>query len=873
MLASRSVIYRLNLGFAGALLGTSLALGAIPVLAAARPDGIPSSLAPVVAEPNTAAHPWVGAESQVNPSMLLQSGGRTWPAVSPSSPPALASGEKASSLTSGGAYTAMTPVRLLDTRTSGQTLGGDSSLNLTVAGGDGVPADATAVALNVTVTNTSDAGYLSVYPAGGPQPNVSNLNWTTGETVANSVIVPVGTDDQVTIYNHTGSTDVVVDLQGYFAQEVGSSTAGAYVPLTPARIADTRAASGYPYEGDTLGPALSLPDSLNVQVTGEDGIPAGATGAIVNVTVVNITASSYLTVYPEGAPQPTASNLNWTAGETVANRVLVSLSSTGMITLYNHAGNTDVVVDVNGYFTSGTSALPSNASLYAEITPARITDTRAGSGYPNEGDTLGAGGTLPVQVTGEGGIPADATAGVLNVTATDTTDGSYFTVYPTGSAMPTASDVNWTAGETVPNLTVATLSESGSVTVYNYAGNADLVVDAFGYFSPAVAGPLAVTTTSLPGATVEVAYSTTLTASGGTTPYSWEIISGTLPTGLSLSSGGVISGTPTAMGTSSFTVQVTDSTTPTPETATAPLSLTVAAPAALTITTTSLPNATDEIAYSTNLHASGGTTPYSWEITSGSLPVGLTLSSSGAISGTPSVVGSSSFTVEVTDSTTPTPETATAGLSLTVLPDESENWSGYTVQSGPYTAVSGTFVVPSLTSPEQANTYMSEWVGIDGVTNEDLIQAGIQETPVDVETGTFSVQAWWEILPAPETIINSLTVSPGDLVTVTIDKVSETEWDIQLTDNKTGTFSTEQPYSGPGTSAEWIVEAPEVNGEIAPLAKYAPDVKFSALATTGTENTFTEWVMVQNGVQVSTPSVLNSEGFYVAYGDVAPSPP
>jgi hypothetical protein len=483
--ASRSAFQRLALGCAGALLGSALVMVAIPVLAAARPVGVPNSLAPVAAEANAAAHSLVGAESRVEVSTLLQAGTRAWRAVSPSPTPVSARSEQASSPTSGGAYTPMTPVRLLNTRSTGPPLGPRDSLPLTVAGIDGVPADATAVALNVTVTNTTYASYLSVFPAGGTQHNVSNLNWTAGETVANAVIVPVGTAEQVTIYNYDGNTDVVVDLQGYFAPESGSSTAGAYVPLTPTRIADTRVGSGYPYEGDTLGPALSLPDTLNVQVTGEDGIPAGATGAIVNVTVVNTTTSSYLTAYPEGAPQPTASNLNWTAGETVANRVLVSLSSTGMITIYNYNGNTDVVVDVNGYFISGTSALPSNASLYTAITPARITDTRSGSRYPNEGDTLGAGGTLSVQVTGVGGIPADATAGVLNVTATDTMDGSYFTVYPTGGAMPTASDVNWTAGQTVPNLTVATLSSGGWVTVYSYAGKADLVVDAFGYFSPA----------------------------------------------------------------------------------------------------------------------------------------------------------------------------------------------------------------------------------------------------------------------------------------------------------------------------------------------------------------------------------------------------
>jgi hypothetical protein len=267
--------------------------------------------------------------------------------------------------------------------------------------------------------------------------------------------------------------------------------------LTPARITDTRTGSGFPNAGKTMGPN----STLNIQVTGAGGVPAGASGAILNVTVTNTTDSGYLEAYPQGATQPTASNLNWTAGETVANRVLVSLSSTGMITLYNHTGNTDVIVDVSGYFTNGTATLPSNASLYTAITPTRLVDTRVSGG------TLSAGGIDTEQIAGMGGIAADATAGVLNVTAVNTTAASFFTVYPSTGTQPTASDVNWTAGQIVPNLTVATLGTTGAVDVYNHAGSADLVIDAFGYFSPFVTPIVAVTTnhTSLSeGATATV---------------------------------------------------------------------------------------------------------------------------------------------------------------------------------------------------------------------------------------------------------------------------------------------------------------------------------------------------------------------------------
>ncbi|MGH9072117.1 MAG: hypothetical protein ACRDX8_13370, partial [Acidimicrobiales bacterium] len=121
---------------------------------------------------------------------------------------------------SGNAYTALNPYRLLDTRKSDQTMGSNSTLNLPVTGTFGtqvVPGDATAVALNVTVTDTSAPGYLTVYPTGGTRPTASNLNWSPGQIVANMVIVPTGTSGDVTIYNFQGAVDVVVDLEGYFA--------------------------------------------------------------------------------------------------------------------------------------------------------------------------------------------------------------------------------------------------------------------------------------------------------------------------------------------------------------------------------------------------------------------------------------------------------------------------------------------------------------------------------------------------------------------------------------------------------------------------------------------------------------------------------
>ena len=193
-----------------------------------------------------------------------------------------------------------------------------------------------------------------------------------------------------------------------------------------------------------------------------------------------------------------------------------------------------------------------------------------------------------------------------------------------------------------------------------------------------VTPPLGVTTTSLPKSSVGTAYSVTLQATGGTPPITWSVSSGTLPAGLSLSSAGTIFGTPTSTGTSTFTVTASDSGTP-PQTANQQLSIPLN-PASLTITTTSLPGGKANTPYSATLQAAGGTPPITWSVTSGTLPAGLSLSSSGTISGTPTSTGTSTFTVTATDSGTP-PQTDNRA---TINRAACGSWGNEAVLSGQY---------------------------------------------------------------------------------------------------------------------------------------------------------------------------------------------
>ena len=180
---------------------------------------------------------------------------------------------------------------------------------------------------------------------------------------------------------------------------------------------------------------------------------------------------------------------------------------------------------------------------------------------------------------------------------------------------------------------------------------------------PTPVGPLVINPAALPAAVINVPYSATLTAVGGQQPFTWALASGALPPGLGISTSGVISGTPTTLGTTNFKVSVTDSQTPTAAVDIVGESITVNA--TLSITTSSLAAGSVNVPYSAALAAGGGVPPYTWSVTSGSLPAGLTLSTGGVISGTPTSQQTSTFTVQVSDSQTPA-TTATATLSLTI---------------------------------------------------------------------------------------------------------------------------------------------------------------------------------------------------------------
>ncbi|MGC8635284.1 MAG: G1 family glutamic endopeptidase [Candidatus Limnocylindrales bacterium] len=205
-----------------------------------------------------------------------------------------------------------------------------------------------------------------------------------------------------------------------------------------------------------------------------------------------------------------------------------------------------------------------------------------------------------------------------------------------------------------------------------------------------------------------------------------------------------------------------------------------------------------------------------------------------------------------------------------------DGWSGYAAGYGPFTGVAGTFTVPAIGATPW-ETFTDIWVGIDGIGPESpLIQAGIEEL-YDPATGLHT-QAWWETLPAHplKQLMDGVTVRPGDRISVAIDRISRTRWQIALTNHTTGaTFDTFETYAGPATSAEWIVEAPTApDGTRERLGPYHPAVTFSGLQAKGSRTALTAMALVQDGVPVATPGAWTASGFRITYvGAATLAPP
>ena len=405
-----------------------------------------------------------------------------------------------------------------------------------------------------------------------------------------------------------------------------------------------------------------------------------------------------------------------------------------------------------------TAPSPISANATATITATSVTDTTRTAVLTISLKAVSIALTPSAAQTDEQGQTTSVTATVSN---DPMTKGVTWSLTGAGALSgQTATAVTYTAPASITTASTATIT---ATSVFDTTKTTMLTVN--------LVAPPSVTTTSLAAGTVGTAYSATLAATNGATPYTWSVTVGTLPTGLTLAAGtGAITGTPTAYGTSSFTVQVKDANN---FTATAVLSIKIN-PAPVAISTTSLPNGiVNSPGYSATLQSTGGATPITWAVTAGVLPTGLTLAANGAITGTPTTAGTSNFSVTATDSSTPA-LTATKALSITIVPVLSITTSSLPngVTSAAYTAtLQSTGGVAPITWTVSIGSLPA------GLTLNPGTGA-ISGTPTAAGTSSFTVQAADSGAPQQKvtkalsiTIVQQLVITNASLPTGAVNSI------------------------------------------------------------------------------------------------------
>lgn len=378
-----------------------------------------------------------------------------------------------------GEYDVVVPGRLFDSRSQGATIDGISAregarqwgsvTEIVVAGRGGVASDVEAVSVNVTAVQPSASGFASVFSCDHSTPNASSLNFVAGRTVSNLVLTELSSDGRLCVYTE-GVTDLIVDVTGSFPESAGFNA------LEPTRLLDSRA-GGTTVDGVSAGQGTRQAGSITeVVVAGRGGVASNAGSVSLNLTAVRPSQSGFASVFSCDLSTPNASSLNFVAGRTVSNSVLTELSNDGRVCVFTSSG-TDLLIDVTGEFPSG--------SGFTATAPGRLFDSRF-NGATVDGQSVGDGtrqsGTVTeIQVAGRGGVPTNAGAVSVNVTAVRALAGGYVSVFSCDRSVPNASSLNFTAGQTVASSTLSELSGDGRVCVY-VQGVTELIVDVTGAF-------------------------------------------------------------------------------------------------------------------------------------------------------------------------------------------------------------------------------------------------------------------------------------------------------------------------------------------------------------------------------------------------------
>jgi hypothetical protein len=357
------------------------------------------------------------------------------------------------------AFSAVGPVRLVDTRDGGAAVpGAGSTVVVPVLSRPGIPADAVAASITVVATEASGPGFVTVW-GDGAQPGTSALNLDRpGQTRANFAITPIGADGNIRLYTQAG-THLVVDLTGVF-RPAATATAGRMVPLGPSRLLDTRV---------TLAPLA--PDETRTVDATTVGVPPTASAVVLSFTAIG--PEGWFAAWPAGTTWPGTSVVNTEFADAPATASAIVPVVNGRFDMRSLRGG-DVVLDVNGYFT-GAGAPASTEGLFVPVTPERVADTRGSAGTLSP---IGPAATLSTAAFPFGVSTAGSVA--INITTVEPTSNGFLTAYPSGTSRPNASVANALTRQILAAGTITPASATG-INVFTQA-RTHLVVDTTGYF-------------------------------------------------------------------------------------------------------------------------------------------------------------------------------------------------------------------------------------------------------------------------------------------------------------------------------------------------------------------------------------------------------
>ncbi len=364
----------------------------------------------------------------------------------------------------------ITPCRVADTRNptgpfGGPAIAGNSSRDFNIpSSACGIPSTAQAYSLNVAVVPQGELGYLTVWPTGQAQPLVSTLNSLDGRIKSNAAIVWAGTNGSISAYADYSATDLILDINGYFVPATNTS-ALAFYPIAPCRIADTRNATG-----SLGGPTFSAVTSRTFPILSSScNLPSTAQAYSINFAAVPNGPLGYLTAWPTGQPRPLVATLNAPTGTVTGNAAIVPAGTNGSIDVYATAP-TDVVIDINGYFAPmGAGGL----SLYG-VAPCRVMDTR---------NLIGSQPITSITVAVSSsacGIPVSAQAHVFSATVLPQGVLGFLTLWPEGETQPLVSTLNAQDGAITSNMAIVPTT-NGSISAFASAPT-QLILDTAGYF-------------------------------------------------------------------------------------------------------------------------------------------------------------------------------------------------------------------------------------------------------------------------------------------------------------------------------------------------------------------------------------------------------